>query len=163
APRHFTDRLHSEGYLQFPSDAGFNCQLGWMNKRNTGWREGNLFAFRFVKEGDHVNISMDIATREFRGAGGGEGVITAVPIGAPGGWVGVNNVFIGLDNIVRPKHEFGWTRTLPHLDGLDGYTPMYNLTSADRHAMGGVIYLGDFGMKTYQTEQDLDAGVYIYS
>jgi hypothetical protein len=60
----------------------------------------------------------------------------------PAGWVGRNNVLTAKDYIIRPYHEFGWARSLPHLDGLNGFSPMY--TISDRYCMGGIIYLASF-------------------
>jgi hypothetical protein len=57
----------------------------------------------------------------------------------PQGWVGRNNSLTNKDYIIRPYHEFGWAKTLPHLDGLNGFSPMY--TILDRYCMGGIIYL----------------------
>jgi hypothetical protein len=63
---------------------------------------------------------------------------------APAGWVGVNNSFTKKDYIIRPCHEFGWARTLPNLDGLNGFSPMYTILESDRYCMGGIIYLASF-------------------
>jgi hypothetical protein len=60
---------------------------------------------------------------------------------APAGWVGRNNHFTAKDYVVRPFHEFGWAGNLKYLDGLNGFSPMYTLADADRHCMGGIIYL----------------------
>ncbi len=62
----------------------------------------------------------------------------------PTGWVGCNNSFTARDYIVRPSHQFGWARTLPYLDGLNGYSPMYTIPDSDRYCMGGIIYLASF-------------------
>jgi hypothetical protein len=62
----------------------------------------------------------------------------------PSGWVGVNNNFTARDYIVRPYHQFGWAKTLSHLDGLNGYSPMYAIPESDRYCMGGIIYLASF-------------------
>jgi hypothetical protein len=249
-PLHFTDKLRSEGYVQFPSAAGENFQLGWTSRNGMGWREPNTLAFRFVRKRGAVNVSIDIATRTYNGAGGGAGVIASCPAGPqwhhyvlefdpgkpddpgtvtvqfddktqsfelpPGkkamgadfdlfglwnhkipatgsvmtayvddvkntvngqpdpstyhdgstwfgdftddpkahGWVGRNNSFTAKDYIVRPKHEFGWAGALPHLDGLDGYSPMYVIDPTQRHCMGGIIYLSDLGMVTQNTPQN---------
>ena len=48
-PLHFTDKLRSEGYVQFPSAAGENFHLGWTTRNGIGWREPNTLAFRFVR------------------------------------------------------------------------------------------------------------------
>jgi hypothetical protein len=63
---------------------------------------------------------------------------------APAGWVGVNNSFTAKDYIVRPYHEFGWAKSLPFLDGQNGYNHMYTIPETDRHCMGGIIYLASF-------------------
>jgi hypothetical protein len=63
---------------------------------------------------------------------------------APAGWVGRNNSFTAKDYIVRPYHEFGWAKTLPWLDGLNGASPMYTIASTDRYCMGGIIYLASY-------------------
>jgi hypothetical protein len=62
----------------------------------------------------------------------------------PAGWVGQNNAFTAKDNIVRPYHQFGWARALSHLDGSNGYSPMYTIPESDRYCMGGIIYLASF-------------------
>jgi hypothetical protein len=62
----------------------------------------------------------------------------------PAGWVGANNAFTAKDNVVRPYHEFGWAKTLPHLDGLGGDSPMYTIPNSERYTMGGIIYLASF-------------------
>ncbi len=62
----------------------------------------------------------------------------------PSGWVGQNNSFTAKDGIVRPYHQFGWARTLSHLDGLNGFTPMYTVPETERYCMGGIIYLASF-------------------
>jgi hypothetical protein len=63
---------------------------------------------------------------------------------APAGWVGRNNQFTAKDYVVRPYHEFGWAGALKYLDGRSGYSPMYVLADADRHCMGGIIYLASY-------------------
>jgi hypothetical protein len=63
---------------------------------------------------------------------------------APAGWVGVNNSFTAKDYIVRPYHEFGWAKSLPFLDGLNGYSTMYTIPDTERHCMGGIIYLASY-------------------
>jgi hypothetical protein len=55
----------------------------------------------------------------------------------PSGWVGVNNHFTARDYIVRPYHQFGWAKTLSHLDGLNGYSPMYTIRRATVTAWAG--------------------------
>ncbi len=62
----------------------------------------------------------------------------------PSGWGGVNNSFTKKDYIIRPYHEFGWAKTLPNLDGLNGFSPMYTISETDRYCMGGIIYLASF-------------------
>ena len=62
----------------------------------------------------------------------------------PNGWVGRNNSFTKTDYIIRPYHEFGWAKTLPHLDGLNGFSSMYTIAESDRCCMGGIIYLASF-------------------
>jgi hypothetical protein len=62
----------------------------------------------------------------------------------PAGWVGNNNAFTKKDFIIRPFHEFGWAKTLLHLDGLDGYSSMYQIQPNQRYCMGGIIYLASF-------------------
>jgi hypothetical protein len=63
---------------------------------------------------------------------------------APAGWVGRNNQFTAKDYVVRPGHQFGWAGGLKYLDGLNGFSPMYTLADADRHCMGGIIYLASY-------------------
>jgi hypothetical protein len=63
---------------------------------------------------------------------------------SPAGWVGCNNSFTGKDYIVRPYHEFGWAGRLPHLDGSNGFSPMYTIPESERYCMGGIIYLASF-------------------
>ena len=62
----------------------------------------------------------------------------------PAGWIGRNNDFTKKDFIIRPYHQFGWAKTLAHLDGLDGFSSMYTIPESDRHCMGGIIYLASF-------------------
>ncbi len=62
----------------------------------------------------------------------------------PAGWTGRNNSIIAKDYIVRPYHQFGWAGSLLYLDGLNGYSPMYNIAKTDRHCMGGIIYLASY-------------------
>jgi hypothetical protein len=38
----------------------------------------------------------------------------------------------------------GWAKSLPYLDGLNGYSPMYVIPESDRYCMGGIIYLASF-------------------
>lgn len=251
SPLHFTNRLRSEGYIQFPESDGENCHLGWTTKRGNGWREPNTFGFRFVRKGKVVNVSLDIATKTYQGAGGGGGAraLPSVALGPqwhhyvleydpgrptdPGtvkvqfddksktfnlpdgkkdlgadfdlfgmwnhkapahgpamkayvddirnmvngkndfsthhgatwigdfakdpsarGWVGCNNSFTKRDYIVRPRHQFGWVKSLLYLDGINGYSPMYNIVGSQRYCMGGIIYLSDFGMITRLTPND---------
>jgi hypothetical protein len=62
----------------------------------------------------------------------------------PKAWVGRNNDFTAKDYVVRPHHEFGWAKTLPFLDGLNGCTPMYTIPDSERYTMGGIIYLASY-------------------
>jgi hypothetical protein len=63
---------------------------------------------------------------------------------APAGWVGRNNQFTAKDYVVRPRHVFGRAGNLKHLDGLDGFSPMYTIADSERHCAGGIIYLASF-------------------